>query len=270
MVYNVTMDTNKNEIRETAEMWKYLTGFEKYKKPLPIYISNPFTQDQLQRLRDEINSCMKYLDSEVYTKVPGDQEEYTCPTNRFAPKRVVHMSRLLTEFECPQDIIDVMDSYVKEVYHEEIKLCHYTYIEYNLKHGNGKNVPSLSPHIDGDENLVTFNIQIGGNIDWDLIVESTPYNYETISLKTNDAALFSAVNQVHWRPPRKWKDGEYVEIISFDYCPLDNYKFVNKINPIDARINFKKRQEYIESLGNNKRLQNAWTIYNKDLKELNN
>lgn len=35
-------------------------------------------------------------------------------------------------------------------------------------------------------------------------------------------------------------------------------------------INFKKRQEYIESLGNNKRLQNAWTLYNKDLKELNN
>jgi len=41
-VYNITMDTNNVQVKETAKMWKYLTGFEKYKKPLPIYISNPF------------------------------------------------------------------------------------------------------------------------------------------------------------------------------------------------------------------------------------
>jgi len=269
MVYNIVMDNNNVEVKETAEMWKYLTGFEKYKKPLPMYISNPFTQDQLQRLRDEINSCMKYLESEDYVRVPGDQEEYVIPMNRFAPKKVVHMSRLLTEFECPKDIIDVMDSYVKEVYADEVKLCHYTYIDYDLRHGNGKQEPWLPPHIDGDENLVTFNIQIGGNIDWDLVIESTPYNYETISLKTNDAALFAAVNQVHWRTPRKWKEGEFLEIISFDYCTLDSYRFTGKKNPIDNIYSFEKRQEYIKDLMGNERLQKAWDIFNKDLKELN-
>lgn len=237
-------------------MHKYLTGFAKYNKQLPIYIEKPFSDEQVLRLRNviEIN---RSRDPE-YNKVPGEQEQYN-GSHRFDPKKIVHMSRLLIEFDCPKDIEETMDSYAKTIYSDEIALCHYNYIDYNLKYGEGKYAPSLPPHLDADENLVTFNYQIGGNIDdWEIWIEDKPY-----TLKNNDAIIFSAVNQVHWRPKRKFKEGEFVEIVSFDYCPLTNYRFTGEDNPIDPFKYPEKRKEYIDSLNFLPEFKLAWKIYNE-------
>lgn len=240
-----------------AEIHKYLTGFDKFNKDLPFYISNPFTVEQIKLLRDtiEINRAR----TPEYHKVKGTQEFYE-GQSRFDPKKVVHMSRQLVEFECPKEIEEVMDSYAKPVYSEEIKLCHYNYIKYDLEYGDGKYAPSLPPHIDADENLVTFNFQIGGNIDdWDLVIEGEHYQ-----LKNNDAMVFSAVNHVHWRPKRKWKPGEFIEIVSFDYCPPSNYRFTGEDNPLDADSNYEVRQKYIEGLIEFDQFKNAWNQYEEE------
>ena len=170
------------------------------------------------------------------------------------------MSRELIEFECPKEIEDIMDSYAKPVYKEEIKLCHYNYIKYDMQYGDGKYAPSLPPHIDADENLVTFNYRIGGNVDdWQLVIDGEHYD-----LKNGDAMMFSAVNQVHWRPKRHWKPGEYVEIVSFDYCPPDNYRFTGDENPIDNQHHPEIRKQYIDELNQHPRFQQSWTQYHEE------
>lgn len=236
------------------ELHKYLTGFEKYKKEIPFYVENPFTPEQVKLLRDTIEINRSRVAN--YTAVPGDQEFYH-GESRFDPKKIVHMSRQLVEFECPPEIEKVMDSYAKTIYDGDIQLCHYNYIKYDPEYGDGRYAPSLPPHLDADENLVTFNFQIGANIDdWQLVVSGKHYD-----LKTNDAIVFSAVNQVHWRPKRKWKQGEFLEIVSFDYCPTTNYRLVGGENPIDPILYPEKRKEYVENLNEHPEFVKAWNQY---------
>lgn len=241
-----------------APMHKFLTGFAEYNKELPIYIEKPFSDDQVKRLREVIEINRNRLKSANYVPVPGSQEEYD-GEHRFDPKLITHMSRLLIEFDCPKDIEDTMDLYCKPIHKGNIRLTHYNYIDYNLKYGSEKYAPALPPHLDADENLVTFNYQIGGNVDdWQLWVEDTPYD-----LKNGDAIIFSAVNQVHWRSKRKWRPGEYVEIVSFDYCPVTNYRWTGQDNPLDPHLFPEIREKYSSALNDRPEFIQAWTIYNE-------
>lgn len=242
-------------MNNVAPMHKYLTGFDNYHLELPIYVEKPFSEKQVEKLVELINAG-KARNSQDRL-VPGGQEQYN-GMHRLDPKKIVHMSRLMLEFECPKDIEETMDGYCKPIYKDEIKLCHYNYIDYNIKYGDGRYAPALPPHLDADENLVTFNYMLDGNIDdWEVWVADKPYN-----LKKGDAIIFSAVNQVHWRPKRKWSEGEFVEIISFDYCPPTNYRFTGQENPIDLFKYPEARQAYINESKERPEFMVAWNIYN--------
>lgn len=242
-------------MNNVAPMHKYLTGFDNYNDNLPIYIEKPFSDDQVERLRSIIEFG-KARQSEDRA-IPGSQEQYN-GMHRLDPKKIVHMSRLMLEFDCPPDIEKTMDGYCKPIYKDDIRLCHYNYIDYNIKYGDGRYAPSLPPHLDADENLVTFNYCLDQNVeDWEVWVEDKPY-----TLKKGDALIFSAVNQVHWRPKRKWQEGEYVEIVSFDYCPPTNYRFTGQDNPIDLFKYPEARAAYIQESNNKPEFQLAWNIYN--------
>lgn len=235
-------------------MHKYLTGFDNYNIELPIYVEKPFSDDQVARLREIIESGKARSSNDRL--VPGDQEQYN-GMHRLDPKKIVHMSRLMLEFDCPEDIEKTMDDYCKPIYKNDVRLCHYNYIDYNIKYGDGRYAPALPPHIDADENLVTFNYCLDQNIeDWDVWVDDKPY-----SLKKGDALIFSAVNQVHWRPKRKWKEGEFVEIVSFDYCPPTNYRFTGQLNPIDLFMFPEQRKRYTEEVNQRDEFFKAWKIY---------
>jgi hypothetical protein len=241
-----------------APMHKWLTDFDKYNEKLPIYIEKPFTDEQIDQLRSVIEANRALMTEGQYDRLQGSQEQYYGQT-RFHPKKIVHMSRLLIEFNCPPEIEAVMDSYAKPLHKDPIRLTHYNYIDYNVKYGDGKHAPALPPHLDADENLVTFNYCLDQNIeDWEVWVEDKPYN-----LKKGDALIFSAVNQVHWRPKRKWKEGEFVEIVSFDYCPVTNYRWTGQFNPIDPRFCHEEREAYGDQVAKHPKMMAAWDIYNE-------
>ena len=252
--------TGGNKPYNPAPMHKWLTGFDRYNKELPIYIEKPFNELETKLLRDTIEINRKLMDGDDnYVPVPGSHEEYYGST-RFHPKKITHMSRLLIEFVCPPQIEAIMDGYCKPLHKDPIRLTHYNYIDYNPIYGNGVNAPALPPHLDADENLVTFNYMIGGNVDdWTLWVDDKPYD-----LKLGDAIIFSAVNQVHWRDKRKWKPGEFVEIVSFDYCPVTNYRWTGQDNPIDSFRNLEARMAYQDELSNHPDFQKAWEIYDNN------
>jgi hypothetical protein len=237
-------------------MHKYLTGFERYNKALPIYVERPFSISEVQELRDAIDTIRsRPLASEV---LPGDKEEFTSSVSRLDPRIMTHMSRMIIEFNCPDSIETIMDSYCKPIHKDEIKLAHYSYIDYNLKYGDGRYEPSLPPHIDSNENLVTFNYQLDGNIDWEIYIDNQPYD-----LKTGDAIIFSAVNQVHWRPRREWKEGDFLEIVTFDYSPPTDWAFTGEDDPIDPIKYPERLKAYLEDLSTKKQYQDAWNMYNR-------
>lgn len=244
----------------TATMHNWLTGFDNYNVELPIYVKNPFNHEQVHQLRKVIETNRQLMENDPgYHALPGEQEQYY-GSSRFHPKLITHMSRLLIEFICPPEIEKIMDEYCKPIYKDPIRLTHYNYIDYDMKYGDGKSAPALPPHLDSDENLVTFNYMIGGNVDdWTLWIEDKPYD-----LKLGDAIIFSAVNQVHWRSKRKWKPGEFVEIVSFDYCPVTNYRWTGQQNPIDPQLFFEERKKYQDAVDTHPATMVAWDIYNSE------
>lgn len=113
------------------------------------------------------------------------------------------------------------------------------YVEYNNKYGE----PHLPPHYDGDYNDLIIDYQLSSNTEWPLGV-----NLQSIPLEDNSALMFNANTNIHWRPHKTFKDGEYVKMIFFrffseettsDYSYLPNHPE----DPI-----FKEAQDYRESL----------------------
>jgi hypothetical protein len=236
-------------------MHNFLTGFEKYRRDLPIYVSNPFPEDVLQEALQVIDeSKNRTPDYDLVDEVG----EYYLGKEHYDPKLDVGLSRVIIEFECPDRMRAIMDKYVEEIYSEKLELAHYNYIDYNPKHGNGKYPPSLPPHLDETEELVTFNYQIRANIDWELYIGDTPYQ-----LSDGDAVIFSSVNQVHWRPKRRWVEGESVEIISFNYCLPNNWRFTKEDNPINISKYPELRHWYNLQLNNLEEFHTAWDIYGR-------
>ena len=251
---------------EMAELHEYLTGFDKYNRPLPFYIDNLFTDDQMSRIRSVIEE-----NREIEPFIIGDriedgyirQSEFR---SRFQPKIAKNMSRVLIEFDMPEDCEQRLDEIAKPLYSGDIALCHWNYIDYNLKYGYGDNSPALPPHLDADENLVTINYCPDTNIDWDLYVSNwdDTNNFTKYSLKGGQTIVFSAVNQIHWRPKRKFKEGEFCEIISMDYCRTSSYRFTGEDNPIDPEKFPGKRKEYLDKLQSRPDMIAAFRLWEED------
>lgn len=77
---------------------------------------------------------------------------------------------------------------------------------YSNKHGR----PNLPPHFDGDDTDLIFSYQFESNTQWDVGVD-----LETFPLKDNSAIVFNPNRHIHWRPRKKFEDGEYVAMIFF-------------------------------------------------------
>lgn len=244
-----------------AEMHSFLTTMEKYKTDVPFYIENLYSDDDMQQLRD-IWAKGREMKPILYGPNEAHDQEEPNELTRFRPKHIKNMSRLLLEFEMPKSIEEKLDLIAKPVYDGDIAMCHYNYIEYNLKYGDG-NDPILPPHLDGDENLVTLNTNVGGNIDWDIYVDGKRY-----TLEVGQTIVFAAINQVHWRPKRKFKEGEYLEILSVDYCPTSNYRFTGQLNPIDSFLFPDARRKHTEEVQRHPRSLAAWDQYNNDQSDL--
>jgi len=238
-----------------SKMHNYLSGLDRFNSNIPFYVKNPFSDLEVNYLKNIIKNS-KEARPLASILVSGDQKEFISE-DRFDPRIMTYISRMAIEFECPKEIEKIMDSYVYPIYKDEIKLAHYSYLDYDMKYGEGKYFPSLPPHIDAANTLVTFNYCLDTNIDWEIYIDNVPY-----SLKAGDAIIFSAINQVHWRPKREWQEGEFCEIISFDYSPSDDWRFTGGEDPLDERINKEWVAEYREDLNTRKEYIEAWDLYN--------
>lgn len=230
----------------SMELHKYLTDFSEYNTVPPLYIKNPLSEKHVAMVRD-------ILDDLEYKYGIVDASEQS---HHHQPRIMRDLSRVVTEFEMPQEIEKIIDGYILPMYKHPIKLSHFSYLGYDGKYSDYEITPSLPPHIDAAHTLLTFNYQLGGNFDWDLYVDGEKYE-----LRNNDAVIFSSVNQVHWRPKRKWQKGDFCEILTVNYSPLDDWRFdPHGIDPLQADPELLSK--YQEDLDNHPRMQKSWQIYN--------
>mgnify|MGYP003333974349 CR=1 FL=1 len=90
-----------------AEIHKYLTSMEKYKVDFPFYVDNLFTKEEEKQLTDVIYKNKYELDEVVTGANDAATEHYD---NRFRPKKVEPMSRMLVEFEMPKNLENILDN----------------------------------------------------------------------------------------------------------------------------------------------------------------
>ena len=253
-----------------SNLHKYLTDFTEYNRDLPFYVDNLFSNEDIEQLRGLIEDSRKIEPLVIGDRVEDGYIRESDFRSRYQPKIARNMSRALIEFDMPKNLEDKLDAVAKPLHKDDLALCHYNYIDYNLKYGYGDNSPALPPHLDADENLVTVNYCLDTNIEWDLYVsdQDNSSNFTKYSLGPGQTIIFSAVNQIHWRPKRKFKDGEFCEIISMDYCRKTNYRFTGDDNPIDPEKYTQRRKAYLDELHSRSDMIKAFDLWNKEGKLL--
>ena len=92
--------------------------------------------------------------------------------------------------------------------------------------------PNLPPHFDGDKNELIVDYQLSSNTNWGIGV-----NMEVYELEDNSAIAFNPNTNIHWRPHKEFKDGEYVTMLFFRFFDTENridYSYVPMNQTDDA------------------------------------
>ena len=120
-----------------------------------------------------------------------------------------------------------------------LSLSSVTYVEYSNKFGK----PNLPPHFDGDSSELILNYQLSSNTVWDLGLNTSIYK-----LEDNSAILFDPNKNIHWRPIKDFKDGEYVKMIFFRFCDQSNQLDNSHLRYSLGDIIYKEVREFRERL----------------------
>ena len=112
------------------------------------------------------------------------------------------------------------------------------YVEYSLKYGE----PSLSIHTDNMHSKLVIDYQLESNMDWSIFVEGNKF-----MLKDNDSLTIDVNSQAHWRPQRKFSDGESLKMVFFH--------FIDTLDP-QARILDREDMRMLH-----KKWEHLWNIW---------
>lgn len=116
----------------------------------------------------------------------------------------------------PQHIVDTLVAKAQATIDTPIVLRELSFARYEKK---SDDIPvRLTPHRDETfrEPRLTVDIQVKSNIDWPISVEGREYQ-----LKDNQALTFAGTHQVHWRPKRDFKDGEFLDMVFCHFSARD-------------------------------------------------
>jgi hypothetical protein len=121
-----------------------------------------------------------------------------------------------------------------------LKMSHGMVVEYSAAYGK----PNLPPHFDGDTNDLIINMQLESNTSWDLGL-----NLKTYSIEDNQALVFNANTEAHWRVHKDFQEGEYVRMMFVRFQNAEkpsDYSHLTKYWPTDEI--FKDIRELRDSL----------------------
>lgn len=139
----------------------------------------------------------------------------------------------------PPEIKKKLEKIAGNILKKDMETSYILYVEYSNKFGQ----PNLPPHFDADHNDLVFDYQLESNTDWPLGLDRAIY-----PLKDNSVLIFNANKNVHWRPHKGFKDGEYVKMIFFRFYDIHNRPDYSHLDYNQSDPIFKEAREYRESL----------------------
>lgn len=167
---------------------EYLYNFK------PIVIDNVFTQEEYDSVYSSVNAVFP---QELRSDVPPDSGYFNAGE--------IGYFAYVKGFE---DIVyDKLVELTKEYGHRDVIEPRVHFARYTPKTGFP---PMLRPHNDlGVETLaLTLSVQLDTSFDWELCAVDT-----CITLKKNQAMLFSGSHQIHWRPLKEFGPDDYFDIM---------------------------------------------------------
>ena len=220
-------------------------------KDIPYVIDNWLTQEEIDFL---VNMIEENKNRDLTSLSPDS------PLLQYAAVSTEQQSRIFVPFIMPRFLAEKCHKIAKEFYPEPLEINHFHYIEYDPKYGQGKYNPNLNPHFDFDNNILTIDYQLDNDIEWELNVEG-----EKHLAKTNQVLVFSAINQIHWRPKRVFKEGETCKVITINMTTLDDYMFNNGVNPLDWNMYPEVREAQLEEFNNREDMRKFADMYEEGL-----
>lgn len=120
-----------------------------------------------------------------------------------------------------------LDAIVEQVYGSKLDFNGATYVKYSNEFG----VPTLPPHFDGDSTELIINFQLSSNTSWDIGLGMDLY-----ALEDNSALIFHPNEVAHWRPRKKFADGEFVKMMFFRYNAFIKKDYTHMSNGSNYKI----------------------------------
>jgi hypothetical protein len=201
------------------------------------------TTDKTITIGQEPAALMKGSVSQFYNFLSDENIKILNKIIDDVPKKIDdRLGRNITVLPQSSFLSQMFDSVLAKLSVSNLTLSSTTYVEYNNKYG----IPNLPPHFDSDINDLVISYQLKSNTDWNFAVEKQIY-----ALKDNSILVFNANKNIHWRPHKIFKDDEFVKMIFFRFCNIEN-KSDNShlVYSIDHEI-FKEINELRDSLINN-------------------
>jgi hypothetical protein len=120
----------------------------------------------------------------------------------------------------PESVMEKVQGIAKRI-NENLRFDFAYYVEYSSAYGE----PCLPVHTDSVHSKLVIDYQLESNINWSIYVDGNQFN-----LKDNDCMTINVNSQAHWRPQRKFSDGESLKMVFFHFIDsLDpNAKILNK------------------------------------------
>jgi hypothetical protein len=180
-------------------------------------INNVFLQQEIKRIK-------KDLDSSTHMPDPAlgrDRVEFDKMTDEFR-----------------KQLVDKVSDIVLNLTNQELVCDGFYAVRYSNKHGK----PNLPPHFDGDKSDFVFSFQLPSNSFWGFGL-----GLKVHELENNSAILFNPNKNIHWRPHKRFRDVEYLDMIFFRFIsvPANDYSHVSRseYDPV-----FKDVRDYRDSL----------------------
>ena len=144
----------------------------------------------------------------------------------------------ISDFRMPKSIEDKIISHIEEITGLSGFEMEYQFSRYELLNANGETaMPNLTPHFDGFEQpRITFDYQLNSNTLWPIYVEGKEF-----VLKNNEALTFSGTHQIHWRPPKDFSEGEFVEMV---FCHLYLKDNSTQLGPEHTKLMYDKSEQW--------------------------
>lgn len=122
----------------------------------------------------------------------------------------------------PDSVILALNNIALLNYNRPLKLYAVAFGRYSKEFG----IPKLGPHIDEVPSQFTLDYQLDGNISWPLNIEGDEY-----VLKNNNALIFEGESVLHWRPQRIFKDGEFLDLMWFQFLDENHWSHSQDVRP---------------------------------------